>query len=119
MRCPTWYQIAGAWALTWAKFQQTTLAGTFIRTQVLTRKEVGESLMASERAINGGLRDLESRQKALKKAHKWLHADQDFSGASPPLDAAVQDLPEATAEELSHLRIAWKFVKADKGDNHD
>ena len=36
-------------------------AGTFIRTQLLSRKDAIETLSLSEAAINGGLLDLEQR----------------------------------------------------------
>ena len=77
-RGPTWYHIAGAWARTWAAFPQITLAATFIRTGVLTTEQVGQVLQVSDEVLLGGLTDLAARQRAVKAAGKWLHAEQDF-----------------------------------------
>ena len=59
---------------------QITLAATFARTELLTKAELAGVLHTREELLLGGLRDLAERQQAVRKAGKWLHPEQDFSG---------------------------------------
>ena len=76
-------------------------------------QETSEELRVEASVLEAGLADLAQRQQLVRKAGKWLHADQDFSGgpsasvgqlpAGPVLEASLGEPSPAHIEELRRL----------------
>ena len=65
----------------WANISQATWLATFVRTGILTKEQGAQMILGNMPALCEGLSDLVAWQKAVQKANKWLHPEEDHSGS--------------------------------------
>ncbi len=60
--------------------RQFDVSCRMVRLKFLSKERATEILKTDKGVITAGLLNLKQRQDALRKAGKWLHGEQDFSG---------------------------------------